>query len=597
MTNFLELALSYAARGLYVLPLKPRDKFPIIPKSKGGSGYKDATLDADLIRSWWTRWPNANVGIACGASNKTVVDCDHGLGSHEDFITWRDRNGIPVTYTVRSGRRVSKEDGVTPVFCVQMYFDGAISYNGKFELDGVSGEIRSAGALVVAVGSIHPDSGETYEVLIDAPVAQRPPQVEQACTRAKNAEVQRKPGEKISEGRNNALVSEIGKFRHRNPGVSQSMTLAAMLAWNDENCEPPLSEAEVSETVVKQFRQYEDTVETPNLTVSGKPEEKPVTDWRELFHTREEAENAPPISFLIDGFLQREGVTGLAAPVRERKSLIALNVAHALVTGEKLFDHFDVTKKPERVLYLCPEMALGPFSDRLKKIGLLNYVGDRLFYRTLSKDGRLNLSDAALKAALPGSVVILDTAVRFIQGDEDSSTDMRLFADELFALLRAGAEAVLVLYHSPKSQGNADMMTLENALRGSGDLGAALACCWGTRLQDISKPYESASYLENLKQRDFESKPFEVTSGPDCRLHIVGDPSVTVAKLQPRSGNKANKDGKDAAAEAVIKANPKMPVRELEKLLESMEMKRGRTWISKARVRLGLSGVTCGEAA
>jgi RecA-family ATPase len=78
-----------------------------------------------------------------------------------------------------------------------------------------------------------------------------------------------------------------------------------------------------------------------------------------FFHSRREAGNAPPISFLIDGFLQREGVTAIAAPVRERKSLIALNIAHALLTGEKLFDHFEVTKQPKRVLYLCPEVSLG----------------------------------------------------------------------------------------------------------------------------------------------------------------------------------------------------------------------------------------------
>ena len=101
-------------------------------------------------------------------------------------------------------------------------------------------------------------------------------------------------------------------------------------------------------------------------------------------------------------FLQREGVTAVAGPVRERKSLIALNVCHALLTGEKLFDYFEVVKKPERVLYLCPEVSLGPFTDRLKKIGLMDYVGETLFYRTLSAEGTLRLDDPALQAALPG---------------------------------------------------------------------------------------------------------------------------------------------------------------------------------------------------
>lgn len=160
---------------------------------------------------------------------------------------------------------------------------------------------------------------------------------------------------------------------------------------------------------------------------------------------------------------------------------------------------------------------------------------------------------------------------------------MRLFADELFALLRAGAEAVLVLYHSPKNQGNVDMMTLENALRGSGDLGAALVACWGTRLQDITKPYESASYLENLKQRDFQSVPFEITSGEDCRLHIVGDPATRAVTLLPRRMNKGNKDGKDDVALALIKANMRLSNAKTSELLKENGIKRGQDWVRKKK--------------
>jgi hypothetical protein len=279
--------------------------------------------------------------------------------------------------------------------------------------------------------------------------------------------------------------------------------------------------------------------------------------------------------------------------VRERKSLIAINMVHALLTGEKLFDHFEVVKTPSRVLYLVPEVSLGPFTDRVKKIGLIDYVGETLFYRTLSKDGHLKLDDPAWLPALPGSVVFLDTAVRFMEGDESSLQDARVFADSIFALLQGGAESVVMLHHSPKEAG--DVMTLENAMRGSDDLGAFLACCWGTRSQDPQHPYESASYLENLKQRDFASQPFEATCGPDCRMRIVGDPAVQPAKLQGRRGNKGNKDGKDAAAEAVIKAKVRLPVRKLQEELAALEIERGTTWIAKVRARvqadMGIAGV------
>lgn len=309
-------------------------------------------------------------------------------------------------------------------------------------------------------------------------------------------------------------------------------------------------------------------------------------EWKKLFHTKEDVENAPPISFLIQGFLQREGVTAIAGPVRERKSLIALNMVHALVTGEKLFGHFEVVKQPKRVLYLCPEVSLGPFTDRVKKIGLLDWVGSRFFYRTMSAAGTLNLSDSIFHESLPDSVVFLDTAIRFLEGDENSSKDVRAFAEQVFSLLQKGAESVVLLHHSPKDSG--DSMTLENAMRGSGDMGAFLACCWGTRLQDPSNPYKSRSFLSNLKQRDFESQDFEVECGPDCRMRIVE--GVNVATLTSRRAYKSNADGMEDRAIAFLRANPKMSARDTALALKALGIKRGKTWIADKKYSIMQEG-------
>ena len=308
-----------------------------------------------------------------------------------------------------------------------------------------------------------------------------------------------------------------------------------------------------------------------------------------MFHSLEEARNAPPVTFLIDGFLQREGVTAIAAPVRERKTLIAMNIAHALVTGEKLFGHFEVVNKPKRVIYLCPEASLGPFTDRLAKIGLVEEVGNRFFYRTLSADGHLELNDEHFQQALRGAVVFLDTAIRFLKGDENSSQDVRNFADSIFKLLKNGAEAVVLLHHSPKNSG--DKMTLENAMRGSGDMGAFLASCWGTKLQDPDHPYQSTSFMSNLKQRDFESEDFELSCGADCRMHYV-EKGLDVATLASRTAFRANKDGMDDRAVEFLKGNPKMPAREAVVALKAQGIKRGKTWVADKRFELGLSSVT-----
>ncbi len=70
----------------------------------------------------------------------------------------------------------------------------------------------------------------------------------------------------------------------------------------------------------------------------------------------------------------------------QRKSIIALNIAHALCTGEPLFGYFDVTEKPSRTVYLCPEMGAASFVKRIKQIGLGKFMGKTLFVQTMSEN-------------------------------------------------------------------------------------------------------------------------------------------------------------------------------------------------------------------
>ena len=222
--------------------------------------------------------------------------------------------------------------------------------------------------------------------------------------------------------------------------------------------------------------------------------------------------------------------------------MAALNVAWSLITGKPLFDYFKVLRQPKRVLYLCPEMGLRSFTDRVRKIGLLPYVGETLFCRTMSKGDTLQLPELQPEE-LEGAVVILDTAIRYLKGDENSSQDMRVFAESIFNLMprdgKPGAMAVLLLHHSLKGTKDSGELTLENCMRGSGELGAFLTSGWGTRLQDPSDAY-SPSYFKNIKPRDFDFKAFDVASqGPDgdCRLRIVADPLQLAEPVNAAAGS------------------------------------------------------------
>lgn len=66
-----EAALGYACRGWAVFPCAAGSKRPATPH-----GFKDATLDPNSIRAWWTRMPAANIGMPTGPTSVDVLDID-----------------------------------------------------------------------------------------------------------------------------------------------------------------------------------------------------------------------------------------------------------------------------------------------------------------------------------------------------------------------------------------------------------------------------------------------------------------------------------------------------------------------------------------
>lgn len=262
----------------------------------------------------------------------------------------------------------------------------------------------------------------------------------------------------------------------------------------------------------------------------------------------------------------------------QRKSIVALNIAHALCTGEPLFHYFHVTGGHERVIYLCPEMGAASFVKRIKSIGLGPYIGKTLFVQSMNED--LTALDE-LDGELPGAVVIVDTITRFIEGNENDSEDMRKFAQKVFKLMKAGA-TVILLHHSKKGSAG----TLDDGLRGSSELAAFVDSCWVTELEDPKKPYESLSKMRNVKQRDFESNPFKLKPAPGSYyLTMDGEPAPE-AVLNSRANDAAL-----SALKNLLASDPKMGVNRLQKALKALGHRKGGVWITQERARLNGAGV------
>jgi AAA domain len=107
--------------------------------------------------------------------------------------------------------------------------------------------------------------------------------------------------------------------------------------------------------------------------ISGVPSYS--TEQLSVFHSYDQMKNAPPVRFVINGFLQAEGVTILGGASGHDKTWVAAATTKALLTGEPLFDYFQVVERAVKVIYRAPEISLGQAFYRLRsKFKLDEYI-------------------------------------------------------------------------------------------------------------------------------------------------------------------------------------------------------------------------------
>lgn len=95
--SMLEHALGYGADGARIFPANPANKRPFIK-----APHDLATIDAEQIRAWWTRWPNALIAVRV-ADDMLVIDVDP---KHRGDATWDALGGDDIASALRhaSGR-------------------------------------------------------------------------------------------------------------------------------------------------------------------------------------------------------------------------------------------------------------------------------------------------------------------------------------------------------------------------------------------------------------------------------------------------------------------------------------------------------------
>jgi hypothetical protein len=482
-------------KGFHVFPLTPKDKHPLA----GSAGFKDSKNPNDpLVLTPWNEDPTRNIGIDLGASDLCVLDFD----KPESIPAWLNETK---TYKVKSAKGV------------HIYFRGARKTT-KLYVDGqVVGDVKSTGGYVLAAGSIHPD-GPVYTVIDNSDIAPVPERVSELLRHDSERVNVSEDGPPIPYGSHDNELTRIAGVL-RNASMNPQDIEEHLINVCERRCENYGSDyREMCKKIAKSIGKKPVGQASPMLLIGGVPpgtaqtQQPPqVSNWRNEFRTIGQMEQGD-IEMLIDGFLP-EGTTFLGALPAHGKTLVALSIVRALTTQRPLFGNPVFTVKEKHpVLYLIPETGDKAFRTRLEKFQIPN---DEIFLcRTVSSGAPLALDSPLLLEAVRQHrpVVFLDTAIRFSKSeDENSAAANKKLVDDVIALRAAGAPAVVLLHHAKKDTGKRkSKMTLENMLRGTGDLGAMCDTAYGVR-RDDSLYNNGGGPLEievaNIKPRDLVNPP------------------------------------------------------------------------------------------
>lgn len=141
-------AQRYAADGWRVFPVEQKGKKPLIKDWPNA-----ASTDNQQIRVWWAKWPQANIGLACGpGSGVFVVDIDVS-GEKQGAASRAKFNGtMPDTLESRTGSGGA-----------HLFFEYPKDREIKNKQNAMPGiDVRGEGGYVVLPPSVHP-CGTEYQ--------------------------------------------------------------------------------------------------------------------------------------------------------------------------------------------------------------------------------------------------------------------------------------------------------------------------------------------------------------------------------------------------------------------------------------------------
>jgi hypothetical protein len=504
----LAAALEYAGRGWPVFPVHSlRDgkctcgkadcarpgKHPRTPK-----GRDDASTDPRVIAAHWSRWPDANVGIATGAlpggGFLVVLDVDPRHGGDETLGALEGQHGrLPETARVLTGGGG-----------MHVYFASSADVQSSVARVGEGLDIRARGGYVLAPPSNH-ESGRLYQEDAGAPFETELAEVPEwlrvlASKPDRKASASPVEGAVIEGGRNQALTSLAGSMRRR--GFGTSSIFAALTIENRERCRPPLDDLEVRRIAAGMSR-----YESQDPATGASP-------WG-ILGVSDLATELPPIPWICEGIGLAPGAVSLVAGYGySRKTMAMQSLGLSVAAGRPVWGVYGTRKGPfvhldyeqgrrltqERYQRLARGMGfelgeLDPGSLRVACMPRLYLDAKEAF------DELLELCDGAAFA------LVDSMRAAFPHADENSS-EVRSYLDVLSRVSERTGCAFAVIHHArkPNAQNGG---TATHAIRGSS---ALFDACQSVYVFEGEKDTPTTVHHQKDRVRGVTLEPFGLTS-------------------------------------------------------------------------------------
>jgi len=252
----LHAAIRYAELGYEVLPVVAGAKNPLTEH-----GVRDATLDTKIIESWWTRWPNANIGVS--AAGLVIIDIDS-----KDDVRWPE-DEERACELVESARAIS----VTPSGGRHFFFrrpDG-VSWRCSVRKLAANVDVRTDGGYVVVPPSkllagayVWLKELDTAKEFLSIPpkwLCDLLDEREREYTSKINKSAQLDETRVIEEGTRNDVLFRIGA-KLRSIGFDFEEIYSALSVVNRRRCRPQLDDVEVWRIAESASRYDANAIET-----------------------------------------------------------------------------------------------------------------------------------------------------------------------------------------------------------------------------------------------------------------------------------------------------------------------------------------------